>query len=41
MNNYKELLDNINILDKLKPLIREDLYNKIVEEYNKNKTKYL
>ena len=40
MNNYNELLDNESILNKLKPLIREDLYNQILIEYKENKVKY-
>ena len=37
---YNELLDNDSILLELKPLIREDLYNKILNEYKENKAKY-
>lgn len=37
---YNELLDNESILLKLKPLIREDLYNEVLKEYKENKVKY-
>ncbi|MBQ9019405.1 MAG: hypothetical protein IJ097_03770 [Bacilli bacterium] len=40
MNHYLELLNNDNILVKLKPLIRNDLYEKILIEYKENKAKY-
>jgi len=40
MNNYKDLIDNEDVLLKLKPLIREDLYNKVIIEYKENKAKY-
>lgn len=40
MNNYKELIDNEDILLKLKPLIREDLYKEVLKEYKENKIKY-
>ena len=39
--NYLEILESDDILIKLKPLIREDLYLKIIELYHENKTKYL
>ena len=38
--NYIELLDNELTLNKLKPLIREDLYKEILKEYKENKVKY-
>ena len=41
MNNYSDLLDNKDALLKLKPFIREELFEKVVDEYIKNKTKYL
>jgi len=39
-NNYLDLLDNESTLNKLKPLIREDLYKEILKEYKENKAKY-
>ena len=41
MNNYSDLIDNEDVLLKLKPFIREELFEKVREEYIKNKTKYL
>lgn len=38
--NYIELLENELTLLKLKPLIREELYNEIIKEYKENKAKY-
>ena len=39
---YEELLNkNTKCLEKLKPLLREDLYIKIVNLYEENKNKYL
>ena len=37
---YNELLENESILNTLKPLIREDLYNQVLIEYKENKAKY-
>ena len=37
---YLELLENESILNKLKPLIRDDLYEEIIKEYKENKAKY-
>ncbi|MBR3146155.1 MAG: DUF2624 family protein [Bacilli bacterium] len=37
---YNELLDSDSILNKLKPLIREDLYKEVLKEYKENKAKY-
>ena len=37
---YNELLENDSIFSELKPLIREDLYNKVLKEYKENKAKY-
>ena len=37
---YLELLEDENILNKLKPLIRDDLYKEIIKEYKENKAKY-
>lgn len=41
LENYKELLNDQNSIKKLKPLIRDDLYNKIESIYNENKAKYI
>ena len=41
LENYKDLLDNKESLNKLKPLIRDDLYNSIEKIYYKNKAKYI
>ena len=35
-----EIIDNESILNKLKPLIREDLYKEVLKEYKENKAKY-
>ncbi len=40
-NNYGDLLENEDSLLKLKPFIREELFEKVVLEYIENKTKYL
>lgn len=40
MNNYLELLENEDTLLKLKPLISDELFEKVVIEYKKNKAKY-
>ena len=37
---YNELLEDDSILIELKPLIREDLYKKVLKEYKENKVKY-
>ena len=37
---YLELLEDESILNKLKPLIRDDLYEEIIKEYKENKAKY-
>ena len=37
---YNELLEDESILNKLKPLIREDLFKEILKEYKENKVKY-
>ena len=37
---YLELLEDESILNKLKPLIRDDLYKEIIKEYKENKAKY-
>lgn len=39
-DHYLELLESEEILLKLKPKIREDLYLIVLEEYKKNKAKY-
>ena len=41
LENYKDLLDNKESINKLKPLIRDDLYNSIEKIYYKNKAKYI
>lgn len=39
---YEDLLNkNTSVFDKLKPLIREELYKKIILLYEENKNKYL
>lgn len=39
---YEDLLNkNTKVFEKLKPLIRQDLYNKIISLYEENKNKYL
>lgn len=38
--NYKELIVDENVLLKLKPKIRNNLYNEIYILYQKNKTKF-
>ena len=40
MNNYDGLLNNDTSINKLKPLIRDDLFNTINSIYKENKTKY-
>ena len=37
---YNELLEDESILNTLKPLIREDLYKEIINEYKENKVRY-
>ena len=37
---YNELLESDSILNELKPLIRDDLYKEIINEYKENKAKY-
>lgn len=39
--NYQELLDSDAVLVKLKPHIREELYQTIQKLYKENKAKYL
>ena len=39
--NYKELLESDEVLIKLKPQIRSDLYETIKKLYKENKTMYL
>lgn len=41
LENYKELLNDNRSILKLKPLIRDDLYNSIEKIYNENKAKYI
>ena len=41
LENYKDLLDNKESINKLKPLIRDDLYKSIEKIYYKNKAKYI
>lgn len=41
LKNYKELLDDNNTIYKLKPMIRDDLFDKVLVIYNDNKTKYI
>ena len=41
LENYKDLLDNKESINKLKSLIRDDLYNSIEKIYYKNKAKYI
>ncbi len=39
---YEDLLNkNTTVFNKLKPLIREDLYKQIITLYEENKNKYL
>ncbi|MBE6158167.1 MAG: DUF2624 family protein [Firmicutes bacterium] len=39
---YEELLNkNTKVLEKLKPYLRDDLYNKIIILYEEKKNKYL
>lgn len=39
---YEDLLNkNTTVFNKLKPLIREDLYKQIIALYEENKNKYL
>ena len=39
--NYNDLLKNEDTVLKLKPYLREDIFEKVVSEYIENKTKYL
>ncbi len=39
MDNYKDLLENEKTIQKLKPLVREDLYKIIHDIYKENKAK--
>ena len=39
-DHYLELFDSEEILLELKPKIREDLYEVVLNEYKKNKAKY-
>ena len=40
-DNYNDLLDKEDTLLKLKPYLREEIFEKVVSEYIENKTKYL
>ena len=41
MDNYNDLLIKEDTVLKLKPYLREEIFEKVVNEYIKNKTKYL
>lgn len=41
IDNYNDLLINEDTVLKLKPYLREEIFEKVVSEYIKNKTKYL
>ena len=41
MNNYKNLINDDNTIYKLKPLLRNDLFENILSLYIENKAKYL
>ncbi len=41
LNNYDKLLEDNQSIELLKPLIRGDLYDKIVILYKENKAKYI
>lgn len=41
MNNYNGLLNDNDTIYKLKPIIREDLFNKVLYIYKENKAKYI
>ena len=41
LENYKDLLEDKNSIEKLKPLLRDDLYKSIEKIYYKNKAKYI
>ena len=40
-NNYLELLENEDTVLKLKPYLRDEIFEKVLQEYIENKTKYL
>lgn len=41
INNYKELINNERTIYSLKPYLRSELFEQVLKEYIKNKTKYL